>query len=216
MAENSTYSSGYRVGQQAVIERAKVGNVSSRQDARTANKPEQYRPNRLRTTATFEEEKANFKEKAKNMAVRGGMVLFWLVAGIAFAKDLIDIFSALLDLVGTGLAATAVGAPVGIPILVFSELVDKVSGILIDFALVSYFGYIGGGFALRLVIMSIGAIIDLIPGVDLLPLTTVSFFAAYLIGRGAKKAIQVAEGRVGKTASTAARTGKRVLKYIGT
>lgn len=221
MADNSSYSKGYRVGQQVGIERAKVGNVSSRQDARTANKPQQYRPNRLRTTATFEEESANLKENAKNMAVRGGMILFWLVAGIAVAKDLIDVFSALLDLVGTGLAATAVGAPVGIPILFISEIIDKIAGILIDFTLVAYFGYIGGGFALRLVVMSIGGIIDMIPGVDVLPLTTVSFFAAYLLGRGVKKAFELASSSPVKAVmggakfvrNSGARLG-RIAKYV--
>ncbi len=195
-------SSGSHAGQELAAQRRAVANVRSIR-------------NRMQTSATYEEESENFKENAKAMAVRGGMLLFWLVAGIAFAKDLIDIFSVLLDLVGTGLSATAIGAPVGIPILIFSELIDKGSGILIDFTLVAYFGYIGGGFALRLVIMSIGAIIDLIPGVDLLPLTTVSFFAAYLLGRGAKKVLQVAGGRVGTAVTNTARAGKSVLKYIG-
>ncbi len=194
-------SSGSRTGQELAAQRREVANVRSVR-------------NRMQTSATYEEESANFKENAKNMAVRGGMVLFWLVAGIAFTKDLIDVFSALLDLVGVGLTATAVGAPVGIPIFAFSELLDKISGILIDFTLLAYFGYIGGGFALRLVVMSIGGIIDMIPGVDVLPLTTVSFFAAYLLGRGAKKAMQIAEGRVGKTVGAVARVGKTVLKYI--
>ena len=170
--------------------------------------------NRLRTAGSVS--MSDLLENAKNTAVRGGMLLFWLVAGIAVAKDIIDVFTVLLDLVGDGLSATVVGAVVGVPILVFSELLDKAAGLLVDFVIGSYFGYIGGGFALRLVIMSIGAIIDLIPGVDLLPLTTVSFFAAYLLGKGVQKATQLAEGKVGKTASTAARTGKRVLKYIGT
>lgn len=196
-------SSGSRASQELALEQKERANIRSVR-------------NRMQTSVIYEEETANFRENAKNMAVRGGMLLFWLVAGLAFAKDLIDVFATLLDLLGTGLSATAIGAPIGIPILAFSELIDKVSGLLIDFALVTYFGYIGGGFALRLVIMSIGAIIDLIPGVDLLPLTTVSFFAAYLLGKGAKKAIQIVESKVGKKVGTAARTGKRVLKYIGT
>lgn len=194
-------SSGSRAGQELAAQRREVANVRSTR-------------NRMQTSASYEEESKNFRDNAKNMAVRGGMVLFWLVAGIAVAKDIIDVFSVLLDLVGLGLTATAVGAPVGIPIMAFSELIDKMSGILIDFTLLAYFGYIGGGFALRLVVMSIGGILDMIPGLDVLPLTTVSFFAAYLIGRGAKKAIQLAEGRVGKTIGTVARAGKTVLKYI--
>ena len=194
-------SSGSRAGQELRAQRRELANVRSTR-------------NRMQTSASYEEESANFIDNAKSMAVRGGMVLFWLVAGMAVAKDIIDVFSGLLDLVGLGLSATAVGAPIGIPIMAFSELIDKISGVLIDFTLLAYFGYIGGGFALRLVVMSIGGILDMIPGLDVLPLTTVSFFAAYLLGRGAKKAIQLAEGRVGKTISTVARAGKTVLKYI--
>ena len=202
-------SSGSREGQKLATERREVANVRSMR-------------NRMQTSATHEEESANLKENAKAMAVRGGMLLFWLVAGIAIAKDLIDVFSALLDLLGTGLTATVVGAPVGMPIVIFSEIIDKTSGILIDFTLVAYFGYIGGGFALRLVVMSIGGMIDMIPVINVLPLTTVSFFAAYLIGRGMKKAVQIAESNAVKNiastgrvmSSAGARVGK-VLKYIG-
>lgn len=228
MAVESTnaYNSGYNVGRQAVIERAKVSKVQTNLrerpiDPTTGQKGLRPRGPAMRTSSTYKEEKENFQENAKNMAVRGGMLLFWLVAGIAVAKDLIDVFSALLDLAGFGLAATAIGAPIGIPIMAFSELIDKISGILIDFTLVAYFGYIGGGFALRLVIIGIGAIIDMIPFVDLLPLTTVSFFAAYLLGRAAKKAIEVANsspvravaGGAKFAKNTGARVG-RILKYV--
>lgn len=197
-----------RAGQELVEQREAVADVRSKR-------------NRLQTSTTYEEETTNLRENAKNMVVRGGMILFWLVAGMAVAKDIIDVFSALLDLVGLGLSATAVGAPIGIPIMAFSELIDKISGILIDFTLLAYFGYIGGGFALRLVVMSIGSIIDMIPGIDVLPLTTVSFFAAYLLGRGVKKAIQIAESKTVKNIAGTARVMRnagaragRVLKYI--
>ncbi len=152
----------------------------------------------LSRPASWEEEKKNLAENAKKMAVKGGPVLFWLVAGIAIAKDIIDVFSAILDLAGVGLSATGVGAPVGIPLTILSEVIDKIAGFMIDFTLVAYFGYIGGGFALRLVIMSIGAIIDAIPGIDVLPLTTLTFFAAYIFGRVTKKIVQFAESKAGK------------------
>lgn len=164
---------------------------------------------------------AELRESAKAMAVRGGMLIFWLVAGLAIAKDIIDIFSLLLDFVGTGLLATVAGAPLGAAIIVLSEIIDKISGLLIDLTLVAYFAYIGGGFALRLVVMSIGSIIDMIPGINVLPLTTVSFFAAYLLGRSIKKAVQIAESSTVKNIAGSARalrnTGARagrILKYI--
>jgi hypothetical protein len=153
-------------------------------------------------------------ESAKQMAVKGGMVLFWLVAGIAIIKDIIDIFSVLLDLVGLGLTATAVGAVVGVPLAVLSEIIDKISGLLIDFTIVAYFGYIGGGFALRLVIMSVGAIIDAVPGLDVLPLTTVSFFAAYLLGRTIKKATETQSSSISSAAGKVARVGARIGKVL--
>ncbi len=161
------------------------------------------------------------KDGARKMAVRGGPVLFWLVAGIAVIKDIIDMFSALLDGFGLLLEGTVIGAPVGLGLQVFSEIIDKLAGLFIDVTLLAYFGYIGGGFALRLVIMSVGAIIDALPLVDVLPLTTISFFAAYLVGRAAKKATQIIDsslgraiGKAGAAVGGAARMGGRFVKAI--
>jgi hypothetical protein len=135
-----------------------------------------------------------------------------LVAGIAVAKDLIDVFCSLLDLVGLILDATVLGAVVGIPLDIFSEIIDKIAGLFIDFTLVAYFGYIGGGFALRLVIMSIGAVLDLVPFLDVIPFTTISFFAAYLFGRAVKAAAQSTTVATGVKATQAV---KGVASYIG-
>ena len=128
-------------------------------------------------------------ETSSKNTVRGGPVLFWFVAGIAVIKDIIDIFSSILNLVGVGLSATVIGAPVGMALAVFSQIIDFFAGLFIDLTLVAYFGYIGGGFGLRLVIMSIGGFIDAIPFLNILPMTTISFFAAYLFGRAAKKVV---------------------------
>ena len=175
-----------------------------------------YMPGRngLRANSTLEGEKQNFKENARAMAVKGGPILFWLVAGIAVCKDIIDVFSVILDLVGLGLTATVIGAPIGAPLSILSEIIDKISGLFIDFTIVAYFGYIGGGFALRFMIMSLGAIIDAIPFLDILPLTTVTFFAAYLLGRVAKKAVQIAESGVMRGVQNTARKGMGAAKFI--
>lgn len=151
-------------------------------------------------------------DAAQKMVVKGGPVLFWLVAGCAVVKDIIDIVSALLDAIGLGLTATVVGGVVGVPLAVFSEILDKASGLFIDFTVVAYFGYIGGGFALRLVTLSIGAVIDAIPGLNVLPLTTVSFFAAYLLGRTVQKATQ--SSLIANTAKVA-RVGMAVANTAG-
>lgn len=152
------------------------------------------------------------KTAAGNMQVKGGPVLFWLVFGIAFIKDIVDVFSVLLDLLGLALSATVAGAVVGIPLGIFSELLDKGTGIMIDFTLVAYFAYIGGGFALRLVIMSIGAFIDALPFLDVLPLTTVTFVAAYVFGRGVKAIAQA--GNTTQKVVKVARVAVKVAKYI--
>ena len=173
-------------------------------------------------TTSTQNNSTNWQEiqnEARNMAVKGGPVLFWLVAGIAVCKDLIDILSTIIDAVGAGLALTVIGAPIGAGLAILSEVIDKLAGLAIDATLMVYFGYIGGGFALRLVIMSVGAIIDAIPGLEILPLTTVTFFIAYIGGRMTKKAVQFAEsglGRaVGKTGAAiggASRAGGKLIR----
>lgn len=196
---------------------AKVGAATARRglEANTASAGQQTRTQavrgRLTTSSPTQNEfsRENIKASATEMAVKGGPVIFWLVAGIAIVKDIIDIFVTLIDALGIALTATAVGAVVGIPLAFFAEIIDKVAGLFIDFTLVAYFGYIGGGFALRLVIISIGAILDAVPFMAVLPLTTLSFFAAYLMGRGAKAAVKVS-GIAQKTGQIAG----KVAKYI--
>lgn len=162
----------------------------------------------------IQENREETGDSLKNTAVKGGALLFWLVAGIAIAKDIIDIGVMVLDMLGAGLTATVLGAPVGMGILVFSEILSKVVGMFIDFTLVAYFGYIGSGFALRLVIMSVGALIDMVPIMNVLPLTTLSFFAAYLFGKTVKKSIQTQSPKAGGLVRGVSTAGKFIKKYI--
>lgn len=152
---------------------------------------------------------------AKKMAVKGGPVLFWLVAGIAVVKDVIDIASVIIDAIGLALSATVVGSVVGVPLMVFSEIIDKASGLLIDFTLIAYFRYIGGGFALRMVIMSVGFIIDAIPYLDILPLTTLTFFAAYLFGRAVKKAAEIQSSPLARAVGRTMGVGRGAMRSVG-
>jgi hypothetical protein len=119
----------------------------------------------------------------KKKGVKGGPVLFWLVAGIAVIADIVDIFTSVLSLIGLGLSATVIGAPVGVAISALSTGISIVGGLFISFTMLTYFAYIGGGFARRLVLMSIGVIIEMIPGLEILPTTTAMFFLAYFIGK---------------------------------
>lgn len=148
----------------------------------------------------------SFSSAAQGFQVKGGPVFFWMVAGLALVKDVIDIIASFLDMLGVALTATALGAPVGIPLAFLSEVMDKVAGMFIDFTILGYFSYIGGAFAVRIVAISIGAIVDAVPIFDVLPITTVSFFAAYLLGRGAS---EMTKGQlIGKTA----KLGKLAIK----
>lgn len=155
-------------------------------------------------------------EGVKNTAVKGGPIIFWLVAGIAVIKDLIDVGVMLFDLLGAGLTATAIGAPLGVLLVACVEIFDKFAGMIIDFTIVAYFAYIGGGLALRLTIMSVGALIDMIPIIDVLPLTTISFFAAYLFGKAVKSKIASTgiNALTGGALSKAETAGKLIKKFI--
>lgn len=123
----------------------------------------------------------------RNEAPKGGYVLFFLVLGVALIEDLLDGAFILLQFVGTGLSATAVGAPLGIPIAFLAIFGEKLVGLLTTFTLLFYFGFIGGRFALRLAVMSVGFIIEMVPFLSLLPFTTFTFVLAFTLGRISKK-----------------------------
>ena len=120
----------------------------------------------------------------QKQGVKGGLVIFWLVAGICMGKDVLDILTSLLDLIGLGLQVIPViGNAAGIAIGGLSLGIDFIASLTVDFIIATYFSYIGGSFGRRLVVISIGAIIELIPGLDILPMTTIMFFLAYFIGK---------------------------------
>ena len=212
--QTHAYARGYTAGQK-VGQGVKNTRIQLLKKREAVQKGGGARARRGGFTATGEEQSPQeLRKSAKAMAVKGGLTLLLLVAGIAVVKDLIDIFSALLDAAGAGLSLTVVGAPVGVGLIALSEIIDKVAGLCIDFTLIAYFWYIGGGFALRLVIISIGAIIDAVPALDILPLTTLTFFAAYLFGRAAKKIVQFADSKLGKVVGGAGRLGMKILKRV--
>ena len=146
--------------------------------------------------------------------VRGGVVLFWFVAGLAVGKDILDILSVVLDAIGLGLSATVVAAPIGIPLAFFSEILDKIAGLLYDFIMVTYFAFIGGRLSARIVVVSVGAIIDAIPVLDVLPLTTLTFFLAFALGKKMNSAIQskTASATLGKISNT--NLGNKVISSL--
>lgn len=116
-------------------------------------------------------------------APKGGYILFFLVLGVAIIEDLLDGAFILLQLVGTGLSATAVGAPLGIPIAFLAIFGEKLIGLFATMTLLFYFGFIGGRFGLRLAVMSVGFIMEMVPFLSLLPFTTFTFVLAFLFGR---------------------------------
>jgi hypothetical protein len=144
----------------------------------------------------------NQETAPQSKGVKGGPVLFWLVAGIAVGADIVDIFTSLLGLAALGLQIIPiVGTAAGMAIGAFSIGINVVSGLFINFTMFTYFAYIGGSLGRRLAVMSIGAIMELIPGLEVLPLTTAMFFLAYSIGK--IKILQTGASFIG--------TGKKLL-----
>jgi hypothetical protein len=118
---------------------------------------------------------------------RGGYIIFFIVLGLAIGKDIFDLFTMFLNLAGMGITATVIGAPVGTAVTMFSEFLDLGAGLIMDFIMLTYFSFAGGRFFYRFVITSISAIIDAVPGVNLLPLTSLLFVLAFRLGRTANK-----------------------------
>lgn len=110
------------------------------------------------------------------------LLFFLLVLGLAIIKDLIDLAAMGLDALGVALIATALGAIVGIPLIAISWLVSFLVGLFVNFTIAAYFFHRGEGLSRRLAIQSIGFIIELVPFVSLLPLTTLTFVIAHLVG----------------------------------
>lgn len=127
------------------------------------------------------------EERRSSPPLKGGNLLFFLVFGLAIAKDLLDLLALLLDAIGVGLSATVIGAVVGIPLAIFSEVLSKFAALAIGGTILFYFWFTGGKFALRLVVMSIGAIIDAVPVLNALPITSITFVFAFIIGRAISK-----------------------------
>jgi hypothetical protein len=123
------------------------------------------------------------------------LLFFFLVLGLAIVKDLVDLMSHALSALGVGLTATVVGSVVGIPLLAISWVVSFIVGLFVNFTIAAYFFSTGQGVSRRLAIQSIGFIIELVPFVSLLPITTLTFVMAHMIGKApnpAKKVLQLA------------------------
>ena len=102
-------------------------------------------------------------------------VIFWLLFGVCVLVDMSDVISTIVE---TLFGATLIGAPISVLII---GIVD-IFKIGLDAMIAVYLFSLGRGAGKRLVIELIGAIIELIPFVDLLPLCTISFVLAVVIG----------------------------------
>lgn len=119
------------------------------------------------------------------------LLFFFLVLGLAFIKDIIDLVCMGLIALGMGLTATLLGAVVGIPIAVVAWIISFIFGLFINFTITAYFFSTGQGVGRRLAIQSVGFIIELVPYVNLLPLTTITFLIASLTGNVMRAASKV-------------------------
>ncbi len=143
---------------------------------------------------------------AKNTMKGVGLLFFFLVGGLAVGKDILDIGTAILELLGLGLSATGVGAAVGAPLALVGGWLTVIVGLFVDFTIAIYFWCIGGRFAFRLVFTSIGGILDDVPGLDLLPITTLMFVFAYMIGK-----VKIPTGKTAAKGSTVLKIGKKLI-----
>lgn len=214
MAENNSYTSvpkkpTSRVGQTPVAstqmrnaERFRTIDAIKHSKSLERSSTTTRAPKQQTRLVTQKIEKANAEKQQSqtSTALKGGYILFFLVLGLAVGKDLFDIVVTLLDAIGAGLSATFFGSVVGVPLIVFIEAFSKYLTIFIDGTIMFYFWIIGGRFGQRLVVMSIGAIIDAIPFLAILPLTTLTFVFAFLAGRVVKKV----ESKAGGTMVTSA------------
>ena len=125
------------------------------------------------------------------------LLFFFLVLGLAIVKDLVDLMSHALSALGVGITGVTggLGVIVGAPLIAISWVVSSIVGLFVNFTIAAYFFSQGQGLSRRLAIQSIGFIIELVPFVSLLPLTTLTFVMAHIIGKApnpAKKVMQLA------------------------
>lgn len=123
------------------------------------------------------------EERRTTPLLKGGYLLFFLVLGLVIAKDFLDLLVVVFNALGAGLTATAIGSVIGIPLMLISEVISKIASLFLSMIIMTYFWFIGGKFAVRLVVISIGAIMDAIPIVNILPMATISFVIAFVLGR---------------------------------
>jgi hypothetical protein len=121
------------------------------------------------------------------------LLFFFLVLGLAIIKDLVDLMSHALSALGMGLSATVLGAVVGIPLVVISWVVSFVFGLFVNGLIAAYFFSTGQGVSRRLAVQSIGFIMEMVPFVSLLPLTTATFVLAHFIGKVPNPVIKVTQ-----------------------
>lgn len=147
----------------------------------------------------------NAQDYQQNTAKEAGqrsktnLLFFFLVLGLAIIEDLVDLASHGLSAVGMGLTATGLGAIIGIPVLAISWIVSFLFGLFINFIIAAYFFSTGQGVSRRLAVQSIGFIIELVPFISMLPLTTATFVIAHFIGKVPNPVVKVAQlARVGR------------------
>lgn len=119
--------------------------------------------------------------KAKSAVI--GLV-FFLVLGLAITKDIVDIVLAILEAAAAGLAGTVVGAPIGIPLDFLLGFIGVVLTMFVNFIIATYFFFNKGAqLGSKLAVQSIGAIIDAVPFLSIIPTTTIVFLIAFFIGK---------------------------------
>ena len=123
------------------------------------------------------------KAEAPQPKLSGG-IGFWLVAGLFVFKDLFDLILTAVQFVSSGVssatAATIIGAPVsviGLTIVAFLIFIGWLISGTVFIVQITYYYMVGVSVGARnLAILALGAAIEVIPVLGLLPAATITFF----------------------------------------
>ena len=144
----------------------------------------------------IEEETAEGGAPQKKKTIFG--LAFWLILCVCILKDAVDVLCALLEAAGVGLSATVVGSVAGIPIAGVAFILDLINSLITNMILFAYFYLRGDRSASKLITRGLSMLVDMIPGLDILPMTTAMFVIVHLAERFSPESLNVLSAASGK------------------
>ncbi len=107
-------------------------------------------------------------------------IAFFTVLCLCVIKDLLDVLFIILAAAGAGLSATGVGAVVGIPLTGVVMLLSFLVSLFMSFILFGYWTLRGGNVAKNLIKQGMSSLVESIPLINILPLTTIIFVISHI------------------------------------